>query len=302
VDADPRRNRRIVAGVVGIASFVGAVWLVATGGPFGPAPTPTPAEPPTLTEPPGLGDPPTPTGPTGSGAATRVGFVGLPPEGATPSKPRNGELVLRYSGRRFAHWYQVWVYVDGRLIWQREGDLLEGANERSTGFLEQRLTRRGVQMLQARGSTGAALFGFPWRPPYPASWLPSRAWKDRGIRAFVPSRYAVCYQALQGRIEPARILRWLPAQAARLLGTTDPAVVSDADWLRGFRGACSDLTTDEAREVADALEGAGLGQDEFQQAYGLTYYVEAGSSVPKEVVIRFEPILPHGEVGCSGCG
>lgn len=72
-------------------------------------------------------------------------------------------------------------------------------------------------------------------------------------------------------------------------------------WLRGFDGACSVLTTDEARTVAASLQGAGLRQDAFQRAYGLTYYFDA-RGIRDEAVIRFEPFLPHGEVACSGCG
>ena len=124
MEPDRGRSQRVAAGVVGLAVFVGAVWLVATGGPFGrgPAPTPTPTGSPAPTEHPAIAPFAEP------GSSERVGFIGLPPEGATPSAPERGELVLRYFGRRYAHWYQVWVYADGRLIWQREGSLLEGAN------------------------------------------------------------------------------------------------------------------------------------------------------------------------------
>jgi len=291
------RSQRVAAGVVGLAVFVGAVWLVATGGPFGRGggPRPTPSEAPAPPE------GPVGAGLTAPGVSARVGFVGLPPEGARPSRPRRGELVLRYFGRRFAHWYQVWVFADGRLIWQREGNLLEGANERSTGFLEQRLTAEGLELLLARGSAEESLFGFPWRPPYPASWLPPDAWEERTIRGYVPSRYAVCYMGLRRPVEPSRILRWLPEEAAEPLRAAISDVRSDGGWLRGFGGGCSVLPTEEARTVAAALEAAGFAQDEFQRAYGLVYYLEGLGSV-SEAVIRFEPILPHGKAGCSGCG
>ncbi|HEU4354491.1 MAG TPA: hypothetical protein VFT27_02775, partial [Actinomycetota bacterium] len=110
MEPDRGRRQRVVAGVVGIAFFVGAVWLVATGGRLTsrtPERTPSPSEPPFPSEAPA---------PIRAGAAgsTRVGFVGLPPVGATPSEPRTGEIVLEYQGRRFATWYQVVVYADGR--------------------------------------------------------------------------------------------------------------------------------------------------------------------------------------------
>lgn len=297
VEPDRGQRQRIVAGIVGIAFFLGAVWLVVTGGSLG---TPTPKRTPSRSEPPRPSGAPTPIAPEDAVSA-RVGFVGIPSASATPSKPKDGELVLEYEGRRFATWYQVLVYADGRMIWQREGNLREGANEASTGFLEQRLTRTGVRMLRSRGSAETALFGFPWRPPYPASWLPPRAWEDRTIRPYVPSRYAVCYEALWRAIPPSRIVAWLPRLAESLLRAGVADVRFAGGWLRGFGGTCSVLATAEARTVALALEDAGLRRDVFQQAYGLTYSFEA-RGVRKQAVFRFEPILPHGEIGCSGCG
>lgn len=298
MEPDRGRSQRVAAGVVGIALFLGAVWLVTTGWPYGSTPRGSPS--PTSTEPPASTRTPL-TSPPRDIVSARVGFVGLPPEGATPSRPRTGALILDYQGRRFATWYQVWVYADGRLIWQREGNLPEGANQASTGLLEQRLTRDGVRMLRARGTAEQALFGFPWRPPYPASWLPPRAWDDRTIRAYVPSRYAVCYGALLRAIEPSRVARWLPQPAEELLVAGEAPVRSLGGWLESFGGACAELSTDRARAVAEALEGAGLWQDVFQRWYGLTYYVEA-RGVRNEAFVRFEPILPHGEAACSGCG
>lgn len=94
----------------------------------------------------------------GAGAALGIsalfldkGFVGLPPEGATPSAPGAGELVLSFVGRSTngEHMTQVWVYADGRLIWTRPGYLPEGANDFTTGLLEQHLTAAGVEHLRA---------------------------------------------------------------------------------------------------------------------------------------------------------
>jgi hypothetical protein len=100
----------------------------------------------------------------GAGAALGIralvldkGFVGLPPEDATPSAPEAGELVLSFGGRSTTdeRLTQVWVYADGRLIWARPGYLLEGANDVTTGLLEQRLTPAGVERLRSEvASTG----------------------------------------------------------------------------------------------------------------------------------------------------
>ena len=99
-----RRNQRITAGVVGIAVFVAAVWIVTSGGVFDR--TQTPAVP-------GGAE----TGPAETGPAyERIGFVGLPPEGAAPSTPERGELVLEFHGGTPST--DMWLYADGRLIWR----------------------------------------------------------------------------------------------------------------------------------------------------------------------------------------
>jgi hypothetical protein len=88
------------------------------------------------------------------------GFIGLPPEGATPSAPESGELVLRWLGRSATHatphrrgfdapFVGAWVYADGRMIWWRDGQVPEGANEQLSGYLEQRLTPAGVELLRS---------------------------------------------------------------------------------------------------------------------------------------------------------
>lgn len=79
------------------------------------------------------------------------GFVGLPAEGATPSAPATGQLVLSFAGRSTTdeRLTQVWVFADGRLIWARPGPLAEGANDFTTGLLEQHLTPAGVEQLRS---------------------------------------------------------------------------------------------------------------------------------------------------------
>ncbi|MDH5280799.1 MAG: hypothetical protein OEW52_06565 [Thermoleophilia bacterium] len=80
------------------------------------------------------------------------GIVGLAPVGATPSTPEKGELVLSFM---FGHTlgdpgrFQVRVYADGRMIWQRVGDYSRTDEYRdSTGWLEQRLTPEGVELVK----------------------------------------------------------------------------------------------------------------------------------------------------------
>ena len=90
------------------------------------------------------------------------GFIGLPPVGATPSTPESGELVIRWLGRSKTHargpysapLVRAWVYSDGRVIWSEESSqssrpVPEGADELTSGYLEQRLTPEGVELLRS---------------------------------------------------------------------------------------------------------------------------------------------------------
>jgi hypothetical protein len=85
------------------------------------------------------------------------GFIGLPPVGATPSAPESGELVFHWEGRSAtldgAPLARVWVYADGRIIWSqtasRSRRIPEGATELTSGYLEQRLTPDGVELLHS---------------------------------------------------------------------------------------------------------------------------------------------------------
>jgi hypothetical protein len=321
------------------------------------------------------------------------GFVGLPPVKATPSAPQSGELVLSFSGRsatlplrgrmttpagghRIGPMAHVFVYADGRLIWVREGGVPEGANEHTSGFLQQRLTREGVELLRSEvistglfdhdlalitgsafgGGNGAfrgtiqarnrerlvsvrwiqrahlrdVLRDFPevgadYRTNAtfeqehtlerldglltdPAAWLPASAWQDGEIRAYVPSRYSVCWghRPEQGpdrptpSLEPSRVFNFLPAAVQDLLRRRGLAP-------RGS-SACSVVPTEEARTISRALDSAGLerrGGGEGRGSYnefGLTYRFKAPDGRPGHVYITFEPSLPHGESICIACG
>jgi hypothetical protein len=157
-----RRNQRVAAGIVGILFFVAPVAFFA--GRISVERTQTPGAPgPTMTN----GPTPSASGPTVSPRPV-VGLIGLPAKGATPSTPSSGELVLGFTfghtsgdaGRFHAH-----VYADGRLIWQRIGDSTGGANEPSTGLVEQRLTPKGVELVRSAVlSTGLVDHDVHWAP------------------------------------------------------------------------------------------------------------------------------------------
>ena len=176
--------------------------------------------------------------------------------------------------------------------------------------------RIGGRLVQVQGKFRANSNEFPKRLRErladPASWLPASAWANRRPRAYVASRYAILYGGLFQTIERSRILSLLPAPAEDLLRDQEAA-----PRLRGYDGGgfartsltyyVSDLTTEEARALAQALDDAGLNRG------GLDYAFEIpGTSVdpaPPEkgqvrnvVYIMFGPFLPHGETVCLGCG
>ena len=252
-------------------------------------------------------------------------FVGLPPVGATPSAPERGELVIQYrldtDDLEAAHGGWRWVYADGRLLTADErpmtlrenSDLPEASDRWSSGFLEQRLTPEGVELLRSEiVSTG--LFEhhqpagsrssphnviqvrigdrfvrvqakFPRRLrerlANPASWLPASAWEDRRIRAYVASSYAISYWAQPQTLERSSILSLLPATAEDMLRAKDAVTGQHHLGYPGFpllsiSHYVSELTTEEARALAQALD-AGLKRD---PATGLGYSFEIpGTSV-----------------------
>jgi hypothetical protein len=265
------------------------------------------------------------------------GIVGLPPVGATPSAPESGVLEMYYWLHGVPGGGKNWVYADGRLI--RLGG---GANGRPRrGFIEQRLTRDGVKLLRSEivsaggfgqpppgseslhprnGSSiqvrkGDRLVPLRWasdlkrleaRLTDPESWLPASAWKQRKIRAYVPSRFQVCAAAVvvpdldkprQGRVVQmglARIVALLPEAAQNVL--------RGRDWnARGAGPGCFAVTTNEARSLAKALDAAGPAAARKGGLINLNYAFDApGPS--RQVSIGFSPYLPHGETTCLACG
>jgi hypothetical protein len=139
-----RWSRRTQIGAAAAAAAIGVAVVASTFGALRGQTSTTPAD-----ETPASAQTPVPTGPTiAPDGADRVGLVGLALAGAKPSLPKTGELVLGFTfGRTMGDQgrFRVFVYADGRLIWQRFGD----ATNYSTGLLEQRLTLEGVELVTA---------------------------------------------------------------------------------------------------------------------------------------------------------
>jgi hypothetical protein len=198
--------------VVGIAVFVAAIWIVTSGEPVERSITPGGTGP--VVAPAYLGP---------------IGIVGLPPEDAVPSSPSEGELVvwvmLGHSGGDPGR-FGLNVYEDGRVIWQKLGDLSEGGDRRATGLIEQHLTSEGVELIRSEVlSTGLLdrdrYFVGAYLPYFGAIEVPDGdrllqvSWGDIGPRTG-PETPATPEQAdaikeLGARLED--LASWLPASA-----------------------------------------------------------------------------------------
>jgi hypothetical protein len=270
-----RRNQRIAAGVVGIAVFVAAVWIVTNGLSFDRARTPAA---------PG----PKETGPAETGPLTgytgdpfSVGFGGLPPESATPSEPFPGEAIwtplftcervppcqgptLDFSTTP-VRVYVTNLYTDGRLVWAMISS--QGGCCRVSAWIEQRLTPMGVKSMEDLP---------PWGEN-PGEQLPVSAWEDVELRPYVPQRYAIL----------PRSLGLFPAAARDLLRGTETfckQLWHGQGWIE-----CFQVTIDDARALAEILGDAGFEGPEIDEGSpgGLVWDSPDGER------IQFVPILPN---------
>lgn len=92
---------------------------------------------------------PTSASPSSSATAPSVTQFGFPPQGATPSAPEQGELVVQLEATAGAPLNNLWVYADGRIIWHRFGGSPEDASEAPIGLVEQRLRPEGIEFLRS---------------------------------------------------------------------------------------------------------------------------------------------------------
>lgn len=258
-----RRNQRVAAGSVGIAVFVATVWLVTSGGPLDRSQTPAT---------PGSAE----TGPTFTLAPKdEAGLVGLPPSGAVPSTPEEGRYVLAWWG---PHNGWVYLYADGRVIWSPDGDAI----------YELRLSPAGVDLFRSEAVLPREEF-LDWvlnrcSGVACVSPLPANAWEDAEIRAWVPTKYAICYLGPRDYIEPSGVVGLLPAPAQALLGGKERTYRADPASLPV---KCSEVTTEQARGLDEILDDSGF---EGNAEAGYRFVGPGGDWVQ----VGFQPILPHG--------
>jgi hypothetical protein len=261
------------------------------------------------------------------------GIVGLPPVGATPSTPESGVLEMYYQVNGVEKQSRNWVYADGRLIRlgapPRRGLLEQRLTREGVKLLRSEILSAGGfgHAQPPPGSTslnetfgpadikvrkGDRLVPLRWasdlkrleaRLTNPGSWLPASAWKQPKVRAYVPSRFEVCAGVVLNANDPphSKSQQMRPARIVALLPEAAQNVLRGRDWnARGAGPGCFAVTTNEARSLAKALDGAGPATARKGGFINLNYSFDApGPS--RQVGISFGPFLPHGVLTYSQC-
>jgi hypothetical protein len=229
------------------------------------------------------------------------GLIGLPPEGAVQSAPETGELVESYSSAGGGPPYRgtARLYADGRLIWNRYFSGPGGPNSLTTGYLEQRLTPEGVELVNGEKDLIRKV------PLSLLEWLPRDAWEARWPVPYVPPGYGICLYAQDPRpgqaadgatTEPAQLIEMLPAPVSSLLAGRD--FISPTDWDQ----QCIALSLDETRVLAKVLSEGDFDQNEFTNHFMVQYSVPVPAADGLQISLMFEPRFPDGSIGCSACG
>jgi len=255
---------------------------------------------------------PTPAPGTIDRSYREVGYIGLPPLGAVSSDPERTDLVENFwlprnsgAGYRGA----AFVYADGRMIWNEYYAVVSA----STGWLEQRLTDEGIELIRGLGAqTSEADVPRRLDPALLPNLLPASAWADRTVRPYVPSRIAACVFVADrvtrgGAIHVEhdasaslpQMLAMLPGEARDLLVNRTPLPAGQDEYR-----VCLGMPTADARRLDAALRDGGLEQDASRNTWLLEYHTDLDGDEPEDrwLNIWFEPILPDGTITCSSCG
>ncbi len=229
------------------------------------------------------------------------GLTGLPPADAEPSSPETGELVDSYAAAGAGPPYrgQARLYADGRLIWNLYYSGPDGPNSLTTGYLEQRLTPEGVELVKRETSLDRK------GPLRLLGWLPMDAWEVRWPIRYVPSGYGICLYAEDTRpgqsadgltMGPAQLIAMLPSSVSGLLAGRE--FVSPTDWDQ----ECIALSMDETRALEQVLSNGDFDQHAFISRFMVQYAVDVSGANDLQISLMFEPRFPDGSIGCSACG
>ena len=138
----------------------------------------------------------------------------------------------------------------------------------------------------------------------PAAEIPASAWVDARPRAYVPSRYALCYwggPTYSAALDPSRAISRLPRDAVRLLRGKEqryrPYAPLAGDGRSGV--VCSEVATRHAVALDAMLRRGGFRPD-VELGPSWTYVLRAAKVNRTLWQISFEPILPHGQWEAMG--
>ncbi|MGA9161975.1 MAG: hypothetical protein WB297_14070 [Actinomycetota bacterium] len=283
--------------------------------------------------------------PTPRAEAPPNGFIGLPPEGSPPSLPKASPLMIALDGgdnSGYGHVRSIYVYADGRFIWQKFGcdarpklceslDVPEAATTLESGWLEQRLTPEGIELLRSEilasglfdgGDLRLAVetnlsdwwtFSVEARRPRglvsvsasrtnQEGWRPATREEVRALRRlyelFVDLEARLPATAWQDRGIRGFVPSCYVAAYSMGLGASGPPDPSElpppANELLHGR-ASEQVTTEEARAIAIGFWGGQAKTGRLappQQEQRLTFSLKGGAQL-----LQLSPVLPH-EANC----
>lgn len=138
------------------------------------------------------------------------------------------------------------------------------------------------------------------------------AWIDAESTAYVPSRYAACFDDGSGPVDTSEYLSQLPKAPRDLLASARRLALSglveidsaSTAWAKDSTAFCFDLATEEARMLVMALDEAGV--EAIDDGARDEYLVSGSLPEPEDypefnaTVLSFVPILPHGVPAFTG--
>ncbi len=213
-------------------------------------------------------------------------FAGFPPVGAKASTPTTGRLLMSFmptegGSRDFTEWN---VYADGRIIWQTwtpndaDGDATvvpQGARRLDTGYVQQRLTLQGVQLLQSKILATGLFEHDLWlvvgrHPVLYQVRVGDRMVTVQGLPFAGPSRKEPFTAATP---DQTRALAWIAALVADPAGSLPTSVWADRQ-IRAFVPACYSIAFDRGYpDISKLPPPAGKALSQYKQLRRHAYQV-----------------------------
>ena len=260
-------------------------------------------------------------------------FAGFPAEGLKASTPTTGRLLIGLRPTETTTWN---VYSDGRVIWQKwtssgEATVVpNGASRLDTGYVQQRLTPEGVQLLRSkilatglfehnlmldvgsyhawayhqvrRGDRMVTVNGVPspdpsWNQTFTKATLAQTralAWIEKLVAdpaRLVPTR-AWAKRQIRAFV-PARYVVAFDRSYPEISKLPSPAGKVLARYKPLERHGCQVMTTGKARALLQAFVEAGMSPSQ-NHAYVIAFDF-AGLHLPRPSDFHMSPALPDSD-------